>query len=41
MVAPNAIISVQDVSKNFRSVVEVDRASFEIGRGGSSLRATC
>jgi len=33
MVAPNAIISVQEVSKNFRSVVAVDGASFEIGSG--------
>lgn len=33
MVASNAIISVQDVSKSFRSVVAVDRASFEIGSG--------
>jgi len=33
MVAPNAIVSVQEVSKNFRSVVAVDGASFEIGSG--------
>ncbi|MYC81424.1 MAG: ATP-binding cassette domain-containing protein, partial [Acidobacteria bacterium] len=33
MDAPNAIISVQQVSKNFRSVVAVDGASFEIGSG--------
>ena len=33
MVAPNPIISVQEVSKNFRSVVAVDGASFEIGSG--------
>lgn len=33
MIAPDAIVSVQDVSKNFRSVVAVDRASFEIGSG--------
>ena len=33
MVTPDAIISVQEVSKNFRSVVAVDGASFEIGSG--------
>lgn len=33
MVSPNAVISVEDVSKNFRSVVAVDGASFEIGGG--------
>lgn len=33
MVVPNAIVSVQEVSKNFRSVVAVDGASFEIGSG--------
>ena len=33
MVAPDAIISVQEVSKNFRSVAAVDGASFEIGSG--------
>ena len=33
MVAPNAIIAVQEVCKNFRSVVAVDCASFEIGSG--------
>ena len=33
MASPNAVISVQNVSKNFRSVVAVDGASFEIGSG--------
>ena len=33
MVAPDAIIAVQEVSKNFRSVAAVDGASFEIGSG--------
>jgi ABC-2 type transport system ATP-binding protein len=33
MVAPEPIISVQKVSKNFRSVVAVNGASFEIGGG--------
>ena len=33
MVAPNSIIAVQEVCKNFRSVVAVDRASFEIASG--------
>ena len=33
MVAPNPVISVQDVSKSFRSVVAVDGASFEIDSG--------
>ena len=33
MVSPNAVISVRNVSKNFRSVVAVDGASFEIGGG--------
>ena len=33
MVTPNAVISVQEVCKSFRSVVAVDGASFEIGSG--------